>query len=82
MKQFLDTKIADLKNTINGKSGSLLTDIQNMIDGKKTELTNLFQGYKEDINRKVPGGINSLEKLKGESIEEMLGLNTFLQKFD
>lgn len=30
----------------------------------------------------VPGGVNSLERLKGEPIEQTLGLNTFLQKFD
>ena len=34
------------------------------------------------INDKIPGGVGSLEKLRGDSIENILGLNEFTKKFD
>ena len=48
---------------------------------REKELEGEFLQRKEELNRKVPGGISSLEKLKGEPIEEMLGFNDFKKRF-
>ena len=34
------------------------------------------------INDKIPGGVGSLEKLRGGSIGNILGLNEYTKKFD
>ena len=36
VKQFLDTKLAELKNTINSHSGGILQNLLGTVDGKKT----------------------------------------------
>lgn len=36
VKQFLDTKLAELKNTIGSQSGGILNQLTGTIDGKKT----------------------------------------------
>ena len=48
---------------------------------REKELESEFQEHRDELNRKVPGGIKSLEKLKGEPIEEILGFNDFKEKF-
>lgn len=81
-KQTIDTKVLSLKENIGTQSDTILQQLFGVVDTKKAELTNTFQTYKNLIDEKVPGGVNSLEKIKGEPLEQMLGLNTFLQKFD
>jgi len=49
-----------VKNVVGQQSGGVLNQVQGTIDGKKVELGNTFQGYKDMINQKVPGGISSL----------------------
>jgi len=68
VKQLLDGKIGSLKSTIGTQSESILSQLFGMVDTKKAELTNTFQTYKNSIDEKVPGGISSLEKIKGEPI--------------
>lgn len=60
VKQILDGKIGEVKNVVGQQSGGVLNQVQGTIDGKKVELGNTFQGYKDMINQKVPGGISSL----------------------
>lgn len=82
VKQLLDIKVTETKDTIGKESSNVLKQVEGTVETKKTELGNTFQNYKQMINEKIPGGVSSLEKLTGNSIENTLGLNEFMKKFD
>lgn len=82
VKQILDGKLINIKDIVGKQSGDLLQQFNGTVDGKKAELANTFQRYKQVINEKVPGGVNFVEQNMGKPIEEVLGYNTFVQKFD
>lgn len=75
VKQFLDGKMGSLKDTVGNQSGAVLQKVIGTIDDKKTQLNNQFQNYKQTINTSYPGGIETIQKLKGEPIENILGVN-------
>lgn len=82
VKQLLDGKLVGAKDEIGKQSGQVLQQVQGTIDTKKMELGNTFQNFKQQLDSQLPGGISTAEKLQGKKIEDILGLNTFMQKFD
>jgi hypothetical protein len=60
VKQFLDSKVTEVKNSITGQSDSVLKTTNTQIDDKKGQLTSTVNKYKADIDKAVPGGISSL----------------------
>jgi hypothetical protein len=68
VKQFLDGKIGEVKTTINGQSDTMLNTTQSQIDTKKTQLNETVKKYRADIDKAVPGGVSSLERVKGQPL--------------
>lgn len=81
VKNYLDQKIEEMKRIVDSESEKIKGQTFGEIQMREKELENEFLERKEELNKKVPGGISSLEKLKGEPIEEMLGFNDFKNRF-
>jgi hypothetical protein len=45
------------------------------VESGRSELQKTYLDIKAKVNNTIPGGINALEKIKGESIDEFSGYN-------
>ena len=51
------------------------------IDEQEKELDKEFENAKTKLNGKAPGGIEAVEKLKGDSIDNIMGFKAFKNEF-
>ena len=81
-KDFLATKVANLKTATGKESEKVKGEAFQKIDTQEKELDKEFEGVKGKLNSEVPGGVSSIEKMKGDSIENILGYKSFKNEFE
>lgn len=52
------------------------------IDAQKSAVTSQFNSLKQQVSSSYPGGISALEQNNGTSIDNILGYNEQIKKFD
>ena len=81
-KDFIYQYFKSLTGRFTEVFASIKNKIMGVVSGRKNEVNQIYQNVKLEAENKLPGGIQMLERVKGQPIDEFSGYNSLQSRID
>ena len=75
-------KLSALQSQVTSQASNLQSSNLAAIDTQKSAVTSQFNSLKQSLSSSFPGGISAFEQQNGNSVDNLLGYNDQIKKFD